>query len=142
MARPRANFVTWMLCHKKLATKDRLRRFNFITDNNCSICKFADESIAHLFFECRENQEVWGQILKWIDNAHNPLPWTEELKWLTKEANKKGWRASHLKMAFSETLYGIWYRRNNIVFAKGAITNIVNSIIDNIVYKSWLSKKL
>ncbi|XP_058775814.1 uncharacterized protein LOC131650101 [Vicia villosa] len=142
LARPRANFVTWMLCHEKLATKDRLRRFKLITDSICSICKEDDESIAHLFFECRDNKDVWCQVLKWIDYAHRPLPWKEELKWITKEATKKGWKTSLLKLAFSETVYGLWYRRNNIVFAKGTHTNIVHSIIDSIVYRSWLSKKL
>ncbi|XP_058782844.1 uncharacterized protein LOC131657465 [Vicia villosa] len=141
MARPRAKFITWMLCHEKLATKDRLRRFNLITDSICSICKAADESIAHLFFDCRENREVWCQILQWIENIHSPLPWPDELRWIVKESNKKGWRASLLRMAFSETVYGIWYRRNNIVFGKDPNTNIVNSIIDSIVYRCWLSKK-
>ncbi|XP_058766071.1 uncharacterized protein LOC131639605 [Vicia villosa] len=74
LARPMANFITWMLCHEKLATKDRLMRFKLITDSVCSICKTADETIAHLFFECMENKEVWCQVLQWIDKDHRPLP--------------------------------------------------------------------
>ncbi|XP_058734201.1 uncharacterized protein LOC131605930 [Vicia villosa] len=142
LARPRANFITWMLCHEKLATKDRLMRFNMITDSVCSICKTTDETVAHLIFECRENKEVWCQVLQWIDKDHRPLPWAEELKWVTKEVNKKGWKACLLRMAFFETVYGIWHRRNSIVFANSINTNIVKSIIDNIVYRSWLYRKL
>ncbi|XP_058726565.1 uncharacterized protein LOC131597923 [Vicia villosa] len=142
LARPRANFITWMLYHAKLATKDRLKIFNMIMDSVCSICKTADENIAHLFFDCRDNKEVWCQVLQWIDKAHHPLPWAEELKWVTTEANKKGWKACLLRLAFSEIVYGIWKRRNSIVFTNSININIVNSIIENIVYRSWQDRKL
>ncbi|XP_058764434.1 uncharacterized protein LOC131637885 [Vicia villosa] len=35
--RPRAQFITWLICHGKQATKDILLRFNMIDDSICSI---------------------------------------------------------------------------------------------------------
>ncbi|XP_058727119.1 uncharacterized protein LOC131598546 [Vicia villosa] len=140
-ARPQARFLTWLLCHGKLATKDRLHRFNMITNTMCSICQETEESIPHLFFDCKENAAVWTQVLNWLGRSHQPLPWAEELSWLTREVTRKGWRACLLKIAFTETVYGIWSRRNSIVFKHSTNRDIIQSVLDNIVYRGWQYKK-
>jgi hypothetical protein len=48
--RHRDVLVFWLACHRKLATKDRLIRFEMIQDSSCSLCCNADESINHLLF--------------------------------------------------------------------------------------------
>lgn len=57
--RPRAIFTTWLTCHGRMATKDKLKRFNVISDSNCSFCHTEEETIAHLFFACRYTSEIW-----------------------------------------------------------------------------------
>ncbi|XP_058775932.1 uncharacterized protein LOC131650231 [Vicia villosa] len=140
-ARPRARFITWLLCHGKLATKDRLHRFNMIMDTDCSICQVTEETIPHLFFDCKDNAAVWIQVLHWLGIAHQPLPWVDELRWLIREVTRKGWRACLLKLAFTETAYGIWNRRNSIVFKHTTNRDIIQSVLDNIVYSGWQYKK-
>lgn len=115
-ARPRTAFTTWLTYHGMLVTKSRPKRFNMITDSNCSFYHNKEESIAHLFFACRYTFEIWKQILHWLNVSHQLKPWTEELKWVMQYVAKKGWKASILKMAFIETLHGIWLRRNEVVF--------------------------
>lgn len=141
-ARPRALFTTWMLCHGKLPTKDRLIRFGFITDPACSFCKIEAESICHLFFDCTVTNGIWCHILQWIEHHHKPLVWQNELNWVIEHAKRKGWRAKILNLAFAETVYGIWCCRNDIILGMGDYLNCANSIIDNITYRGWNSKPI
>ncbi|XP_058735433.1 uncharacterized protein LOC131607445 [Vicia villosa] len=141
-ARPRAVFTTWLICHGRLATKHRLKKFTVIRDSNCSLCHDEEETIAHLVFACRYTYDVWQRILAWINVNHLPLPWNEELRWVMEHTAKKGWKACLLKMAFIETLYGIWHRRNIVIFGPTSHTDIVYSIIDCIIYRGWQHHKI
>lgn len=142
LARPRARFFLWMACHEKIATKERLCRFNIVQDSVCSICNRDIEDQQHLFFVCNHTREIWKQVLSWAEIDHQPLNWKAELAWIMKEGRRKGWRASILKLAFTEACYGIWKFRNEKVFGKETNSDIVNNIIDCIVYRGWVSKKL
>lgn len=142
IARPRAQFTTWLTCHRKLATKDRLLRFNMIVDSECDICKQAEESRSHLFFECNSNDEIWQQVLMWLKIDHKPLQWQEELKWIIKVISNKGSKAKVLKMAFVEVIYGIWARQNDIVYRHNSNTDFVQDIMDCIVYRCWQYRDL
>ncbi|XP_058758091.1 uncharacterized protein LOC131631313 [Vicia villosa] len=135
-ARPRAQFIAWLICHGKQATKDRLVRFNLLTDAKCDLCRNCEESRAHLFSECPSNYDIWKQVLQWLSYDHRPLPWHEELQWIMHETSRKGSKAQLLKMAFAETLYVLWNRRNNVIFNHSNSIDHVNIIIDAIVYKS------
>lgn len=50
VARPRALHTTWMTCHEKLPTKERLKIFQIIHEDICSLCKLEIETVEHLFF--------------------------------------------------------------------------------------------
>ncbi|KAH1256923.1 putative ribonuclease H protein [Glycine max] len=131
IARPQAIVNLWLTCQGRMATKDRLKRFGMIKENQCSLCKESEESIGHLFFDCKITKSIWEQILKWIEVTHEPKTWDVELKWAIRETGKKGWKAKLLKLALTETLY-----ENNVN------RNIVDNIIDNIVYRGWYNNKL
>lgn len=49
IARPHTIFCLWMLCHKRLATKDSLNKFGLVLDRNCCFGQ-EYESNEHLFF--------------------------------------------------------------------------------------------
>ncbi|XP_058734298.1 uncharacterized protein LOC131606029 [Vicia villosa] len=142
MARPRAIHVTWLACHGKLATKDRLCRFNIIHDSKCSLCKEVDESLGHLFFQCPHTLSIWKKILAWLEIVHTPSNWYDELHWVTNFNSRKGWKAIILKLASNEAIYGIWAYRNDVVFQHNTNRNTYDSILDCIVYRGWRSKKI
>ncbi|XP_058782973.1 uncharacterized protein LOC131657613 [Vicia villosa] len=106
-ARPRAQFIAWLICHGKQASKDRLVRFNMLTDATCELCRNCEESRDHLFFECPSNYDIWKQILHWLSYDHSPQPWNEELRWIMHETSRKGSKAQILRIAFVETLYAL-----------------------------------
>lgn len=137
-ARPRAVICLWLACHKKLSTKDRLRRFGMIQSSDCSICNCADESINHLFFNCSGTREIWGNILDWLGRRHDPREWDMELAWIIENTKGKGWKSALLKMATAETVYNVWHYRNSMCFGTVVDKQVIErNIIDNIVYRSW-----
>ncbi|XP_058776463.1 uncharacterized protein LOC131650774 [Vicia villosa] len=142
LARPRALFTTWMLCHGRLPTKDRLTKLGFIQDTVCSICQNDAETTAHLFFNCRRLKEIWQAILDWIEVTHTPQELTRELHWLLQSISKKGWKAKILKLAFSETIYSLWQLRNATVFDSSYKENTINSIVNSITYRGWKDKSI
>ncbi|KHN42750.1 hypothetical protein glysoja_030233, partial [Glycine soja] len=101
----------WQACHGRLPTKDRLLRFGMLGDKICCFCE-GPESHDHLFFGCSVLGDVWKQVLEWIQVKHHPQEWNEELKWIIRHGKGKGHKASILKLAVTETVYGIWKYRN------------------------------
>ncbi|GFS32020.1 hypothetical protein Acr_00g0020450 [Actinidia rufa] len=62
---PKWAFIERLCCHKKLATKDRLRGWGMAVDPMCILCNEAEEETHnHLFFECRYASGLW--LFKYI----------------------------------------------------------------------------
>ncbi|CAI8591182.1 unnamed protein product [Vicia faba] len=118
IARPRAVFLLWLACHKRLPTKDRLMKIDIFHQPNCIFCNCA-ESVQHLFFECNVTSVVWEGVLR-----------------------SKNLRGQFLKIAVAKTIYEIGWNRNRIVYNKNyTIRNTVNVIVDNIVNRVWVFPK-
>lgn len=141
-ARPRAVMTLWLTCHQKLATKTRLVRYGMVANNTCCFCD-AEETTAHLFFGCATMRKVWKDILVWIGFHHEPDTWDREIIWLLRYGSGKGWKAALLRLAVTETIYGLWNYRNEHCFGKPKdIDTIRNNIINMITYRDWYSNKI
>lgn len=133
-ARPRAVMCLWLACRGKLATKDRLKRFNLIQDSSCVLCNQAEEIVNHLLFGCRKTNIMWKEVLVWLGSSHVPSTWDAELPWIINSTKRKGWRATIMRMAIDESVYFIWKYRNDIIFDNHlGNTNIVDNIKDSVV---------
>ncbi|XP_058776968.1 uncharacterized protein LOC131651320 [Vicia villosa] len=142
IARPRALITLWLACHGKLPTRSRLFRFGIVNYATCCFCS-KEETIDHILFECNETSRIWKQVLDWLGIAHDPKPWSEELCWLMQQCRGKSVRATMLKLALAESVYGVWQLRNSVSFDKELdATKIVSNILDVIVYRGWTSLKL
>ncbi|XP_058772435.1 uncharacterized protein LOC131646416 [Vicia villosa] len=144
LARPRAVHILWRACHNSLATKERLCRFGMLANMDCCFCG-AVESLQHLLFECNATKVIWHAVLKWLQFHHSPLGWKEELVWMLEQSNRKGWRYTMLKCAFTEAVYEIWCHRNRVCLENEDRHNsdsIVFKIIDNVIYRCWSKVQL
>ncbi|XP_058747221.1 uncharacterized protein LOC131620238 [Vicia villosa] len=142
LERPRAQFILWLACHDRLATRERLHRFNLIASRVCVFCSDI-ETTKHLFFECPVTNEIWCKVLDWLQVKHKPKNWSEEKDWLIKNCKGKGWRSTSLKCAVTETIYYTWMLRNDMVFGKdNNRQKIVKDIIDTLVYRLWENRKV
>lgn len=78
IARPHAIFILWLACNGRLATKDRLKKFGMVDNENCVFCS-KQENIQHILFECCRMKGIWAEVLSWSKVHHVPLPWDGEL---------------------------------------------------------------
>ncbi|XP_058747184.1 uncharacterized protein LOC131620196 [Vicia villosa] len=143
-ARPRVVFITWLVCHGRLATKDRLKRFGILDNDNCVLCA-GTETLNHLLFECNKMHDSWRETLNWMQMEHTPQNWEHELQWISHMSKKKSWKTRLLKTAFVETVYACWSYRNAIVYRaddRDRNRNIHNEIIDTIVHRIWRKPSL
>ncbi|XP_058727135.1 uncharacterized protein LOC131598566 [Vicia villosa] len=141
-ARPCTNFILWLACHGRLATKDRLYKFGMTDNTSCCFCPKV-ESLNHLFFECETMKKIWMEVLQWARINHVPEDWHEEKKWLVHQTKGKRTRAAIIKMAVSETIYELWRIRNNKSFGETVdITKVGRKIIDTLIYRGWYNKKI
>ncbi|CAN1839418.1 hypothetical protein LINPERHAP1_LOCUS35747 [Linum perenne] len=49
----------WQVTHGRILTIDNLRRRGFQFPNRCIMCESEEESIWHLFFDCRFVRQIW-----------------------------------------------------------------------------------
>ena len=50
------------LLHRRLATNDYLHKIGLRNDDICTFCKNGKESLAHLFWHCKETFSFWGRF--------------------------------------------------------------------------------
>ena len=66
------------MMNQKLATVDRLTRWEVIVDKVCVLCKNTEESIEHLFLQCQFARMLWERLLGLIDQQVTvPLAWKQ-----------------------------------------------------------------
>lgn len=57
----------WKVLLNRLQTKDNLVHRNIpISDLQCALCGFGEESVHHLFFSCSRVWDIWSRVLKWL----------------------------------------------------------------------------
>lgn len=50
---PRFSFILWMLCRRRLLTRDRMAKWGCLAGSSeCALCHNANEFMGHLFLEC------------------------------------------------------------------------------------------
>jgi hypothetical protein len=51
----------WRACNDILPTKEKLKKRGVVEDDLCCFCGVAQETIAHIIWECPSSQDVWGR---------------------------------------------------------------------------------
>ncbi|XP_056688135.1 uncharacterized protein [Spinacia oleracea] len=112
-----STFVVWLAVQNRLATKDRLIKWNMPVVSTCSLCDQHDEDLSHLFFSCKYSAEVWELVLNNLGIQRSGLKWKEEVNWAIKKSRSSRKTDASCAMAFIETVYGIWLQRNSKTFS-------------------------
>ncbi|XP_021763674.1 uncharacterized protein LOC110728323 [Chenopodium quinoa] len=109
-------FITWLAFLDKLATKDRIVKWNASCDPICFFCQNTCESVSHLFFYCPYSKTIWEQILKLLDVKKAVQPFHIEQQWIVKNCRKSSSKGRVYSMCFAEAIYRIWLQRNSLMF--------------------------
>ena len=109
-------FILWLTAHQRLATTDRLLKWNINCNPICSLCKVKYESIEHLFFQCSYAAIIWSNLLRILHSNRRCKGFACELRHACKQAHNKSKRARLYVMLFTEAVYAIWAHRNSKTF--------------------------
>ena len=61
----------YQIISRYLTTNSKLWYFKIRNDNRCTFCKTEKEDISHLFWECVKVQEIYENILRWLQCEYN-----------------------------------------------------------------------
>lgn len=142
VATPKAKFILWLALWGRLATKYRLRLFNFDVDPMCIFCHCLTESLNHLYFDCPIVHRAWEALLRWFGQ---PI-WVGDLHVLIVPLSRlvkgKAPRRRLLKALIKEFVYMAW--RNCQIFEGKSIdfTSLLQRVVQNVVGRSLMHKKL
>ncbi|XP_010675064.1 uncharacterized protein LOC104891114 [Beta vulgaris subsp. vulgaris] len=115
-ASPKSLFVTWLILHGRLATKDRLCSWGIINDDIFPLCNEASESISHLFFACPFSREIWKTCQQQLKEVVNLRSLSDEVNIVALKSKTNGSKARLYCMMFVEAMYQIWLQRNAKVY--------------------------
>ncbi|XP_019248423.1 PREDICTED: uncharacterized protein LOC109227679 [Nicotiana attenuata] len=109
----RHQFILWLAIKQRLATVDRLERWEIHVPKECVLCSTGTtETLAHLFFECKYARDIWCSLLKWMNENRAPKTWSEEVSWMTKRCKGSKAKSQVLAWLFVATVYHVWIERN------------------------------
>ncbi|XP_010672334.2 uncharacterized protein LOC104888919 [Beta vulgaris subsp. vulgaris] len=115
-ASPRNIFILWLAAHQRLATADRVLKWNVQCNPMCRLCNSENESIEHLFFDCHYTNTVWCHTLRAINIHRRGLGFSQEIQEVYRKAHSNTRRARIYVMLFTEVVYLLWIQRNKKVF--------------------------
>eukprot|EP00253_Pinus_taeda_P031705 PITA_31705 len=130
-APPKVKFFFWLLLKGKILTAKNLKKRGIMGLSRCPNCCQAEETIQHLFIDCRIADDCWKQMaliggVTWepkatiadtVYNWRKHCPWKEKQSKLTQRI----WNAIPLTL-----VWRIWLARNKKVFQdKGCNTRIM-----------------
>ncbi|XP_074320182.1 uncharacterized protein LOC141656980 [Silene latifolia] len=98
---PSHKIITSLAVHNRLDTVDNLQARGFHLANRYVLFKQAQEDHQRLFCCCSFSQAVWGGLLHWINQSHQPHDLISELKWIHQQGRFHHWRIIWLKVILS-----------------------------------------
>jgi len=110
---PKSKIFMWCILENKVPTWDNLQKRNMNGPGWCCLCRNGEESISHLFLQCRFVDEVWKECSK-ISSFHfrwDGLEVEQAWKnWVSNPANKDVFPLPLI------VIWGIWLARNSVIF--------------------------
>uniref|UniRef100_A0A803QBL0 Reverse transcriptase zinc-binding domain-containing protein n=1 Tax=Cannabis sativa TaxID=3483 RepID=A0A803QBL0_CANSA len=108
---PKHSFVFWLAIQNRLKTRDRLLRFQIITDPSCLLCSGNAETCEHLFFHCPFSSECLQRIKNWL-GWKTPASSLWDLVRVIEKRSYSAFRKQVFAAACAALLYQIWRNRN------------------------------
>ena len=110
---PKPAVIAWMVVQNRLPTKDRLKCWGMEMNGECELCRDADETRDHLFYDCNFSQQLWNEVLSLCGQSRRVTSWQGELQWAIQRLRGKSLMTEILRVAWHTVIYFIWQERNN-----------------------------
>lgn len=103
--------MVWIALHDRLATGDRIKRWNLHVDSVCPLCNSSTEIRDHLFFSCHYSAGIWNNLVCKLMGSRYTTDWNNIISTLVDTT----WSSSSqflLRYAFQATVHILWRERN------------------------------
>ena len=115
----RVKIFLWFLNKGVILTRDNLARRNWHGSKTCVFCQH-DESIKHLFFECKFARAVWA-IVQVASNLYPPRSARNMFgNWL-RGIDKQF--SAHILVGAAALCWAMWLTRNDVVFNNKCVSS-------------------
>ena len=123
--------MTWLANLDRLATMDRVVRWNPGVDETCVLCKNAGENRDHLFFECSYSGQIWESLSREIMESSFSSSWVVIMNLITERGNMGKMKLFCLRYAFQTALHATWRERNKVKHGEKLIpVNVMKKLVD------------
>nr|ABW81026.1 reverse transcriptase [Arabidopsis lyrata subsp. lyrata] len=111
-ASPKYAFFTWLVAKNRIATGDRMIKWNQNVDASCVFCKDSRETKDHMFFNCPYSRTVWKELVSGLLLNNFTEKWLEIMTMLAKKDLDKT-KGFIVRYVFQNTIHSIWRERND-----------------------------
>ncbi|XP_058759807.1 uncharacterized protein LOC131633112 [Vicia villosa] len=129
---PFKSAFVWKLLYCKVSTDEQWHRRNFSFPSRCCLCKEAQETTHHLFFNCKFASFLWSWLSKMLNISSPILDWPDLWALCRKFGSGQCKIVSTAAIVF--ILNAIWLARNRLKFqdAPPSIQSSISSIVDSV----------
>ncbi|XP_074288921.1 uncharacterized protein LOC141614066 [Silene latifolia] len=106
---PKHSVFLVMAMQQKLATIDQLNIRRIPIVNRCIMCKAANKTHKHLFFQFSYSDIVWRQLLAWMRVSNRTAKLSKELHWIAGRRACKHWKAKWYSSCLGAAVYSLCY---------------------------------
>ncbi|XP_019092186.1 PREDICTED: uncharacterized protein LOC109129064 [Camelina sativa] len=111
-ATPKYAFITWLVAKNRIATGERMQRWNQPVNTGCIFCTHPLETREHLFFQCPFSAQVWEVLVQKLLSDKFTNHWQDIMYLLAGSILDKTKRLI-VGYAFQSTIHSIWRERND-----------------------------
>jgi len=108
---PKYSFITWIAFRNRLATGEKLVKWNNDANGGCSFCDEAMETREHIFFSCPYSSAVWSALTKDLLGQLFTTSWESMTALLTDPPRPKV-HMFVLRYVFQLSIHTLWRERN------------------------------
>ncbi|KAL1200909.1 hypothetical protein V5N11_016537 [Cardamine amara subsp. amara] len=108
---PKFSFITWIAIHNRLATGDRLLRWNIGANGSCIFCGEGVETRDHLFFSCPYSSQIWSALSRGLLGHRFTSRWEFLVPILT-DSSIPRLQLFVLRYVFQITIHSVWKEQN------------------------------
>ncbi|XP_056863946.1 uncharacterized protein LOC130511120 [Raphanus sativus] len=110
-ATPKFAFIAWVAMHNRLATGDRVIKWNPQANSTCWLCQNDFETRDHLFFMCSYSQEVWRKTIGDLTGSSSIYQWSLVVRTVVNGLQERNAKFL-LRYCFQAVVYALWLERN------------------------------
>ncbi|XP_021995747.1 uncharacterized protein LOC110892919 [Helianthus annuus] len=118
---PRHAFLMWLIMRRKLLNQDKILQWDLSRRKNmnmmcCLLCLENNDSLEHLFFECKFSTQIWLSVRDKVNMGTVEPKWTDVMNWLLARGASKSVFNYSSRLIVAASAYFIWQERNARLF--------------------------